>query len=68
MIAPRNLISNALRLKPADRLILIEALIRSLDVTNPKIEEKWAEEAQKRLEAYKKGKLKTIPFEKLFGA
>lgn len=67
MIAPRNLISQALQLKPAERFIIIEALIRSLDVPNPEIEERWAEEAQKRLSAYKEGKLDTITFDEMFG-
>jgi len=67
MIAPRNLISQALQLKPAERFIVIEALIRSLDVPNPEIEEQWAEEAQKRLAAYKEGKLDTITFDEMFG-
>jgi putative addiction module component (TIGR02574 family) len=67
MIAPRNLISQAIQLKPAERFIIIEALIRSLDVTNPEIEEKWADEAQKRLEAYKDGKLDVIKFDEMFG-
>ena len=44
MIVPRNLISQAMELKPAERFIVIEALIRSLDVANPEIEEQWAEE------------------------
>ena len=67
MIAPRNLISQALQLKPAERFIIIEALIRSLDVPNPEIEERWAEEAQKRLAAYKEEKPGTITFDEMFG-
>jgi putative addiction module component (TIGR02574 family) len=67
MIAPRNLISQALQLKPAERFIVIEALIRSLDVPNPEIEKQWAEEAEKRLLAYKEGKLNTITFDEMFG-
>ena len=67
MIAPKNLISEALQLKPAERFIIIEALIRSLDVANPEVEEKWAEEAEQRLAAYKAGKLQTINFNEMFG-
>ena len=67
MIATKALISEALQLKPAERFILIEALIRSLDVPNPQIEELWALEAERRLKAYKAGKLKTVSFEDMFG-
>ncbi len=45
---------------------MIEALIRSLDLPDPQIEETWAIEAEKRLEAYKDDKLKTISFEDMF--
>lgn len=45
--------SKALRLKPAEKSIVIEALMKSLDVPDPEIEKIWAEEAEKRLKAYK---------------
>ncbi|MCK4798847.1 MAG: addiction module protein [Spirochaetes bacterium] len=61
-----NLISEALQLKPAEKFIVIEALIKSLDVPNPEIEKSWALEAEKRLQAYKEGKLETISFENMF--
>ncbi len=61
-----NLISEALQLKPAEKFIVIEALIKSLDVPNPELEKSWALEAEKRLQAYKEGKLETISFENMF--
>ena len=61
-----NLISEALQLKPAEKFIVIEALIKSLDAPNPEIEKSWALEAEKRLQAYKEGKLETISFEDMF--
>jgi len=39
----------------------------SLDEPDKKIDEIWAIEAEKRLSAYKSGKLKGIPAEKIFG-
>ena len=67
MSSTKELISEALQLKPAEKFIIIEALIKSLDVPNPEIEKAWAIEAEKRLQAYKEGKLETIPFEDMFG-
>ena len=67
MISTKELISEALQLKPAERFIIIEALIKSLDVPDPEIAETWAIEAEKRLKAYKSGKLDTISFEDMFG-
>ena len=66
MIAAKKLISDALQLNPAERFIGIEALIKSLDVPDPQIEEKWAIEAQRRLKAYKEGRLETISFDDMF--
>lgn len=59
-------IQEALQFTPAQKFIVIEALIKSLDVTNPAIEAEWAEEANKRLKAYRAGELETISFEEMF--
>lgn len=67
MHTAKDLISDALHLKPAERFIIIEALIKSLDVPDPAIEAAWAEEAERRLTAYKEGRLQTISFEDMFG-
>ena len=67
MLSTKELISEALQLKPAEKSIVIEALINSLDMPNPEIAEEWAIEAEKRLQAYKEGRLETISFEDMFG-
>ncbi len=66
MSPTKNIISKALQLKPAEKSIVIEALMKSLHVPDPEIEKIWAEEAEKRLIAYKAGKLKTVSFEDMF--
>ncbi len=66
MSPTKTIISKALHLKPAEKSIVIEALLRSLDVPDPKIEKIWAAEAEKRLKAYKAGKIKTVSFEDMF--
>ena len=60
------LIKQALQLNPAQKFIVIEALVNSLDIPNPKIEEAWAKEAEKRLRLYREGKLKTVSLKDLF--
>lgn len=67
MSSAKTIISKALHLKPAERSIVIETLIKSLDIPNPKVEKVWAKEAEKRLKAYEAGKLKTVSFEDIFG-
>jgi putative addiction module component (TIGR02574 family) len=66
MSPTKEIISKALHLNPAEKSIVIEALMKSLDVPDPEIEKIWAEEAEKRLKAYKAGKLKTVSFEDMF--
>jgi len=62
----KELLDEAMKLKPEERFILVEGLIKSLDEPNKKLDEIWAEEAEKRLEAYRKGTLESIPMEEIF--
>ena len=66
MSPTKTLITKALHLKPAEKTLVIDALLKSLDIPDPKIEKIWALEAEKRLKAYKAGKIKTVAFEDLF--
>jgi len=61
----KELLKEALQLRPVERLRLIELLTKSLDKPNPIIEQIWAEEAEKRYEALKAGKVKTIPLNEI---
>ena len=61
----KAILEKALRLRPADRLQLIEWLVRSLDTPDEKIDQIWAEEAEKRYSALKAGKVKTIPLDEI---
>ena len=63
----KKIISEISQLKFAEKFIVIDALLKSLDVPNPEIEKEWAIESEKRLQAYKEGRLATISFEDMFG-
>ena len=62
----KKILSHALALKPEERFIIIEGLLSSLDEPDRKLDEIWAEEAEKRLNAYREGKLEGIPMEEVF--
>ncbi|MCR4320679.1 MAG: addiction module protein [Candidatus Brocadiaceae bacterium] len=62
----KELLEEALKLKPEDRFTLVEGLIRSLDEPDKKLNDIWAEEAEKRIKAYREGRLEGIPMEKIF--
>lgn len=57
----KTICEEALTLRPAERLQLIEWLAKSLDKPDEKIEQVWAVEAEKRYKALKDGKVRTIP-------
>ena len=59
---PESILNEALNLRPAERLQLVELLTRSLSKPDERIEQIWAEEVEKRYQALKEGKVKTIPF------
>ncbi|MGM0540194.1 MAG: addiction module protein [Thermodesulfobacteriota bacterium] len=61
-----ELLSEAIKLKPEDRFALIEGILKSLDEPDKTIDEIWSEEAEKRLEAYRDGKLEAVSMENLF--
>jgi putative addiction module component (TIGR02574 family) len=61
-----ELLEQALKLEPAEKLIVVEGLLNSLDEPDQKIDEIWADEAERRLAAYRAGKLKTFPMEEIF--
>ena len=62
----KDILEMAMKLKPEERFLIIEGLIKSIDEPDKMIDEIWAEEAEKRLKAYRAGKLQTIPVEEIF--
>ncbi len=61
-----DILEKALKLRPEARFAVVEGLLRSLDVPDPALDRIWAEEAMRRLNAYRAGKLKSIPMEEVF--
>ena len=62
----KEILGHALELKPEERFMIVEGLLNSLDEPNKSIDEIWAIEAEKRLKAYREGKLEGVPFEDVF--
>jgi len=53
-------------LESKERFMIVEGLLRSLDEPDRRLDEIWAEEAEKRLRAYREGRLEGIPMEEIF--
>jgi len=62
----KEILKEALKLKPEEKFMVVEGLIKSLDEPDSSIDAIWAEEAEKRLNAYRQGKLEGISMEDLF--
>ncbi|MCK9209399.1 MAG: addiction module protein [Ignavibacteriaceae bacterium] len=59
------ILKEALHLRPAERLWLIESLTQSLSKPDEKIEQIWEVESEKRYEALRQGKVQTIPLDEI---
>ena len=56
----------ALALKPIEKLKLIDELLLSLDKPNKDFDDVWAEEVEKRVDAYDKGQILKIEAKEIF--
>jgi putative addiction module component (TIGR02574 family) len=65
-MSTKELLEEALKLRPEERFALVEDIIMSLDEPDKKLDAIWAEEAEKRLKAFSEGKLEGIPMEDIF--
>ncbi|MEC4684668.1 MAG: addiction module protein [Nitrospirota bacterium] len=62
-----ELISEAISLPVEVRTLLVNKLHESLNPPDKEIDKLWVEEAEKRVEELRTGKVKTIPGEDVFG-
>lgn len=60
-----EILKEALTLKPAQKAELIDKLLASLDKPDRDIDELWAREAESRIDAYEKSKIKAVSLEKV---
>jgi putative addiction module component (TIGR02574 family) len=61
-----DLLKQVLSLPPGERARLAEQLLESLEPPNERNRQLWADEAERRLEAYERGDLKSVPAEEVF--
>jgi putative addiction module component (TIGR02574 family) len=66
-VMDKALIDRVLKLEPAERMRLVNAIYGSLERPDAAIDEIWYDEAERRLEAYKAGRIKGIPGEQVLG-
>ena len=67
MKIPDELLREVLKLRPPQRVALIDQLLASLDVSDKELDSQWAQEVESRIDAYEQGKLKAITLEQVLG-
>ncbi len=65
-IETRQILENALALPPVERAAIVESLLSSLDQPDARIDDVWAEEAERRIAAHDAGPMKAIPADEVF--
>ena len=63
----KALIESVLRLKPAERMKLLNVIYGSLEQPDTAINEIWYDEAERRLASYKAGKVEGVGAESVIG-
>jgi putative addiction module component (TIGR02574 family) len=63
MATPEDILKEAISLRPLDQAKLVDQLIAVLDTPDTELDKLWADEAESRLDAFKRGKLKSIALE-----
>lgn len=65
-MSSKDILEQALKLKPDERFTVVEGLLKGLDEPDKELDKIWAEEAEKRLEAYREGSLEGMPMKEVF--
>jgi len=65
MTTSKEILDKAILLSPAEKAELVDQLILTLDKPDKKLDKLWAEEAESRLAAYKRGDLRAVSLEEV---
>ena len=66
MLAKEEIYNEIMQMQPLEKAKLIEELMLSLDMPTSEVDEAWKEEIEKRVDAYERGEVKTIPMAEVF--
>ena len=65
MVVQRDKLVSEIRALSEEELRLLDVILNELDKPDPEIDQVWANEARKRWNAYKEGRLPTVTYEEL---
>ncbi len=61
----QDIVTQVSAMPDAEKLKLVDLMLRQLDKPDPEIDKVWAREARKRWQAYREGKLGTVSYEQV---
>ena len=61
MPTAKQLCDQALQLPPEERMALVDQILDTLDERDSLLDVQWAQEAESRLAAYRRGEVQAIP-------
>lgn len=61
-----ELLEQALKLPAEERFVLVEGILNSLDEPDHSLDAIWADEAERRIKAFRDGRLEAIPMDEVF--
>lgn len=65
MSEKNKILSEVLKMSPAERVEIVDQLLQSLDQPDEKIDALWKEEVENRIEAYEAGNAKTVTVQEM---
>ena len=60
MTRTEQIAADALALTPAERVVLVDRVLESLDKVNPELDSRLAAECESRLAAYDRGEIRAV--------
>lgn len=66
--AVKALSEQAVELPPVERMALVEHILDSLDEPDPSMDALWAQEADDRLAAYRRGEICAVPLSEVLAS
>jgi putative addiction module component (TIGR02574 family) len=65
MSEKNKILNEVLKMSPADRVEIVDQLLKSLDKPDEKIDALWKEEAENRIDAYEAGNTQTVSVQEM---
>jgi putative addiction module component (TIGR02574 family) len=66
MHSTEDIIQEAAALPVEERIIVVDSLLRTLNIPDPDIDTEWAEVAKRRLKELRSGRVKPVPGDQVF--